>query len=239
MRDISGSPSRCFPGGTELAVSLQGSAGFRCLITWHFGTNSAAVNSARPLRILIIDSNDDRAAVVEAGLAGYGDAQILRMGLLTDLARKIEEIQPDVIFVDVDSPDRDTLENMRSVSALMPRPIVMFVEESEESLAEEALRAGVSAYIVDGLSAKRVKPILDVAILRFKVFQKMREELDKAKSDLAGRKVVERAKGLLMEQRKLSEEEAYKLLRNTAMKEGKSILDIADSLISISRLLKG
>lgn len=197
------------------------------------------MNSARPLRILIIDSNDDRAAVVEAGLADYGDAQILRMGLLTDLARKIEEIQPDVIFVDVDSPDRDTLENMRSVSAVMPRPIVMFVEESEESLAEEALRAGISAYIVDGLSAKRVKPILDVAILRFKVFQKMREELDKAKSDLAGRKVVERAKGLLMEQRKLSEEEAYKLLRNTAMKEGKSILEIADSLISISRLLKG
>lgn len=197
------------------------------------------MNSAKPLRILIIDSNDDRAAVVEAGLAGYGDAQILRMGLSTDLIRKIGEIEPDVIFVDVDSPDRDTLENMRNVSAVMPRPIVMFVEESEESLAEEALRAGVSAYIVDGLSAKRVKPILDVAILRFKVFQKMREELDKAKSDLASRKVVERAKGLLMEQRKLSEEEAYKLLRNTAMKEGKSILDIADSLISISRLLKG
>ena len=197
------------------------------------------MNSAKPLRILIIDSNDDRAAVVEAGLAGYGDAQILRMGLSTDLIRKIGELEPDVIFVDVDSPDRDTLENMRNVSAVMPRPIVMFVEESEESLAEEALRAGVSAYIVDGLSAKRVKPILDVAILRFKVFQKMREELDKAKSDLASRKVVERAKGLLMEQRKLSEEEAYKLLRNTAMKEGKSILDIADSLISISRLLKG
>lgn len=197
------------------------------------------VDSAKPLKILIIDSNDDRAAVVEAGLSGYGDAQILRMGLLTDLVRKIEEIQPDVIFVDVDSPDRDTLENMRSVSSVMPRPIVMFVEESEASLAEEALRAGVSAYIVDGLSSKRVKPILDVAILRFKVFQKMREELDKAKSDLASRKVVERAKGLLMEQRRLSEEDAYKLLRNTAMKEGKSILEIADSLISISRLLKG
>ena len=197
------------------------------------------VDSARPLKILIIDSNDDRAAVVEAGLAGYGDAQILRMGLLTDLVRKIEEIQPDVVVVDVDSPDRDTLENMRSVSDVLPRPIVMFVEESEASLAEEALRAGVSAYIVDGLSAKRVKPILDVAMLRFKVFQKMREELDKAKSDLASRKVVERAKGLLMEQRKLSEEDAYKLLRNTAMKEGKSILDIADSLISISRMLKG
>ena len=197
------------------------------------------MDSARPLKILIIDSNDDRAAIVEAGLSDYGDAQILRMGLLTDLVRKIEEIQPDVIFVDVDSHDRDTLENMRSVSAVMPRPIVMFVEESAASLAEEALRAGVSAYIVDGLSAKRVKPILDVAILRFKVFQKMKEELDKAKSDLASRKVVERAKGLLMEQRKLSEEDAYKLLRNTAMKEGKSILEIADSLISISRLLKG
>lgn len=197
------------------------------------------VDSARPLKILIIDSNDERAAVVEAGLSDYGDAQILRMGLLTDLVRKIEEIQPDVIFVDVDSPDRDTLENMRSVTDVMPRPIVMFVEESEASLAEEALRAGVSAYIVDGLSSKRVKPILDVAILRFKVFQKMREELDKAKSDLASRKIVERAKGLLMEQRKLSEEDAYKLLRNTAMKEGKSILEIADSLISISRLLKG
>ncbi|HCX66443.1 ANTAR domain-containing protein [Parvibaculum sp.] len=197
------------------------------------------MNSSRPLKILIIDSNDERAAVVEDGLSGYGDAQILRMGLLTDLVRKIEEIQPDVIFVDVDSPDRDTLENMRSVSDVMPRPIIMFVEESEASLAEEALRAGVSAYIVDGLSSRRVKPILDVAILRFKVFQKMREELDKAKSDLASRKIVERAKGLLMEQRKLSEEEAYKLLRNTAMKDGKSILDIADNLISISRLLKG
>ena len=197
------------------------------------------MDSVKPLKILIIDSNDERAAVVEAGLAGYGDAQILRMGLLVDLARKIEEIQPDVIFVDVDSPDRDTLENMRSVSDVLPRPIVMFVEESGASLAEEALRAGVSAYIVDGLSEKRVKPILDVAILRFKVFQKMREELDKAKSDLASRKVVERAKGLLMEQRRLSEEDAYRFLRNTAMKEGKSILEIADSLISISRLLKG
>lgn len=197
------------------------------------------MDSSRPLKILIIDSNDERAAVVEAGLAGYGDAQILRMGLLTDLVRKVEEIQPDVIFVDVDSPDRDTLENMRNVSDVMPRPIVMFVEESEASLAEEALRAGVSAYIVDGLSSKRVKPILDVAILRFKVFQRLREELDKAKSDLASRKVVERAKGLLMEQRKLSEEDAYRLLRNTAMKEGKSILEIADSLISIARLLKG
>lgn len=202
-------------------------------------TAARQLDSSRPLKILIIDSNDERAAVVEAGLASYGDAQILRMGLLTDLVRKVEEIQPDVIFVDVDSPDRDTLENMRSVSAVMPRPIVMFVEESEASLAEEALRAGVSAYIVDGLSAKRVKPILDVAILRFKVFQKMRDELDKAKSDLASRKIVERAKGLLMEQRKLSEEDAYKLMRNTAMSEGKSILEIADSLISIARLLKG
>lgn len=196
-------------------------------------------DTSRPLKILIIDSNDERAAVVEAGLSDYGDAQILRMGLLTDLARKVEEIQPDVIFVDVDSPDRDTLESMRNVSDAAPRPIVMFVEESEASLAEEALRAGVSAYIVDGLSSKRVKPILDVAILRFRVFQTMREELDKAKSDLAGRKTIERAKGLLMEQRKMSEEDAYKLLRETAMKEGKPILEIADNLISIARLLKG
>lgn len=197
------------------------------------------METAKPLKILIIDSNDERAAVVEQGLAAYGDAQILRMGLLVDLARKVEELQPDVLIVDVDSPDRDTLENMRSVSDRLPRPIIMFVEESEESLAEEALRAGVSAYIVDGLSARRVKPILDVAMMRFKVFNKLREELDKAKSDLASRKLIERAKGLLMEQRQLSEENAYKLLRNTAMKEGKSILEIADSLISITRMLKG
>ncbi|NIJ40654.1 response regulator NasT [Parvibaculum indicum] len=196
-------------------------------------------DTSRPLKILIIDSNDERAAVVESGLSDYGDAQILRVGLLTDLARQVEEIQPDVIFVDVDSPDRDTLESMRNVSDIAPRPIVMFVEESEASLAEEALRAGVSAYIVDGLSAKRVKPILDVAILRFKVFQTMREELDRAKSDLASRKTIERAKGLLMQQRNVTEEEAYKLLRTTAMKEGKPILEIADNLISIARLLKG
>jgi len=206
---------------------------------FQYWTAARQLDSSRPLKILIIDSNDERAAVVEAGLASYGDAQILRVGLLTDLVRKVEEIQPDVIFVDVDSPDRDTLESMRDVSAAYPRPIVMFVEESDPSQAEEALRAGVSAYIVDGLSAKRVKPVLDVAILRFRVFQKMREELDKAKSDLAGRKVIERAKGILMEQRRLTEQDAYKLLRDSAMREGKPILEIADSLISISRLLKG
>ncbi|MEX1154173.1 ANTAR domain-containing response regulator [Parvibaculum sp.] len=198
-----------------------------------------ALDAGKPLKIMIIDSNDDRAAVVEQGLAAFGEVQVLRVGLLTDLAAQVRRHEPDVIVVDCDSPDRDTLESMRDVSAASPRPIVMFVEESGPSQAEEALRAGVSAYIVDGLSEKRVKPVLDVAILRFKVFQKMRGELEKAKSDLAGRKIIERAKGILMDQRKLSEQEAYKLLRDSAMQEGKPILEIADSLISVSRLLKG
>lgn len=199
----------------------------------------SALSDDKPLKILIIDSNDDRAAVIESGLAGFGHAQILRVGLLTNLLEQVRRLEPDVIIVDCDSPDRDTLESMRDVTASLPRPIVMFVEESGASLAEEALHAGVSAYIVDGLSAKRVKPVLDVAILRFRVFQAMRQELDKAKSDLASRKVVERAKGILMEQRKITEEEAYRLLRNSAMKEGKPLLAIADSIISVARLLKG
>lgn len=198
-----------------------------------------AVEPGKPLKILIIDTNDERAAVVESGLAAFGDAQILRTNVLTDLAAQIERLGPDVIVIDCDGPDRDTLESMREVTASRPRPIVMFVEESDALIAEEAIRAGVSAYIIDGLSAKRVKPILEVAILRFKLFQTLRTELDKAKSDLAGRKIIDRAKGILMEQRKLSEAQAYKLLRDSAMNEGKPILEIADALISVAKLLKG
>lgn len=197
------------------------------------------VSLGKPLKILIIDTNDERAAVVEQGLAAFGDAQILRTNVLIDLAAQIERLAPDVIVMDCDGPDRDTLESMREVSATRPRPIVMFVEESDPMIAEAAIRAGVSAYIVDGLSAKRVKPILEVALLRFRLFQQLRSELDKAKSDLAGRKVIDRAKGILMEQRKLNEAEAYKLLRDSAMNEGKPILEIADAIISVAKLLKG
>ena len=195
------------------------------------------VDSARPLKILIIDSNDERAAVVEAGLSGYGDAQILRMGMLTDLVRKIGEIQPDVIFVDVDSPDRDTLENMRSVSDVMPRPIVMFVEESEASLAEEALRAGVSAYIVEGIHAQRLQPILDVAMARFESDQALRAQLQARDAQLAERKRIELAKGLLMKMKSCDEEQAYTLMRRQAMSRQQKLAQVAEQIIAMHDML--
>lgn len=194
---------------------------------------------ASRLKILIIDSNAERAAVVEAGLAGLGEMEILRAAALADMGAEIDRNGADVIVVDCDSADRDTLENMREINATRPRPIVMFVEKSDPSLAEEAIRAGVSAYIVDGLSEKRVRSILEVAISRFKVFQELRGGLEKAKSDLAARKTIERAKGILMDRKKLSEAGAYKLLRHAAMAERKTIFEIAEAIVSASRMLTG
>ena len=191
-----------------------------------------------PLKVLVIDSREDRAAVVKDGVAGLADAELIFVDNLDDIHGAIASTNPDVVIIDCDSPSRDTLESMRRVSLSNPKPIVMFVEESEPEFAREAIECGVSAYVVDGLKAERVRAVVDVAMLRFRLFHALKTELEKTKSDLASRKIIERAKGFLMEEKKLSEEEAYKLLRRSAMNEGKSILEIADNLLSVARLLK-
>ena len=151
----------------------------------------------------------------------------------------IQTLQPDVIIIDCESPDRDTLESLRGVARNNPRPIVMFVEDGDGELAKEAVRAGVSAYIVDGLTPSRVQPVIDVAIERFRLVDALHKELAKSKEDLAARKVVERAKGILMEKRGLSENAAFEAMRSMAMNQGKQLREVAESIISVTQLLGG
>ncbi|MEM6627462.1 MAG: ANTAR domain-containing protein [Pseudomonadota bacterium] len=190
-----------------------------------------------PLMVLLIDSDPDRIKIVEEGLAKNAvvkHAASVHGRALIDL---IGELQPDVLIIDCESPDRDTIEGLRTVAQTHPKPIVMFVEDGDGSLARQAVRAGVSAYIVDGLTPARVQPVIDVAIERFQLVNELRTELKKSKEDLAARKVIERAKGLLMEKRELSEQAAFEAMRSMAMKQGKPLKEVAENIIQISSLL--
>ncbi len=195
--------------------------------------------AAAPLRVLLIDDLPERAALVEQGLS---DAAIVHTAnqvhgrALLDL---IAEIQPDVIIVDCYSPGRDSIESLRTVAQNNPKPIVMFVEEENPSGFQQAIDAGVSAYVVDGLTPKRVKPVIDVAIARFKVMDGLRTELKKTKDDLAARKVIEKAKGMLMHKRGMTEDEAFAAMRTMSQERGSPMKDIAENVISILGLLEG
>jgi two-component system, response regulator / RNA-binding antiterminator len=194
---------------------------------------------ARPttLSILIIDENRLRASVIEAGLreAGYDNLTLIHD--VSGIARRIADVEPDVIFIDLENPNRDMLENMFQLSRAVKRPIAMFVDRSDQAAIEAAVDAGVSAYVVDGLKRERVKPILDMAISRFNAFSRMTRELEEARSELENRKLIDRAKGILMTTRGMSEADAYALLRKTAMNQNRKISEIAESLITAAGLL--
>ena len=189
------------------------------------------------MRIVIVDDSGLRATVLEDGLreAGYDDIHLVPpQGAFV---ARLERMVPDVVLMDLGSPSRDTLEEMLAVSRALARPIAMFVDHSDDAMIGAAIDAGVSAYVVDGLRKERVKPILDLAIRRFNAFARMRAELDDAKTALAERKAIDRAKAILMNSRKLGEPEAYALLRTTAMNQGRKIVDVAEALITASSLL--
>ncbi|HEV2503588.1 MAG TPA: ANTAR domain-containing response regulator [Mesorhizobium sp.] len=192
---------------------------------------------ASALRILVIDENRIRAAIIEAGLREAGHAEVTLLDDVTGIAARIAALQPDVIVIDIENPNRDMLENMFQLSRAVKRPIAMFVDRSDTASIEAAVDAGVSAYVVDGLKKERVKPILDMAISRFNAFSRMERELEEARSELESRKTVERAKGILMKSRGLSEQEAYALLRKTAMNQNRKIGDVAQSLVTAAGLL--
>jgi response regulator NasT len=190
------------------------------------------------LSILVIDENRIRASIIEEGLREAGHEHVTLLHDVSGIARRIEEIAPDVIVVDLENPNRDMLENFFQISRSMRRPIAMFVDRSDEASIAASVEAGVSAYVVDGLRKDRVKPILDTAVMRFNAFAKMARELDDARSELASRKLVDRAKGILMRNRNVSEDEAYALLRKTAMNQNRKIGEIAQSLILAAGLLE-
>ena len=182
------------------------------------------------MRVLVIDPDKARAALVAEGLADVKPLEVRS-------APSFEAIEADLEACD--SPDRDTLENLRQRTAHNPRPVVMFVDRSAPGLADAAVEAGVAAYVVDGLSAKRVRPVLEVALTRFQLMQRLRGDLAKAQADLAARKTIDRAKGLLMKERGMDEEQAYQLLRKLAMDSGRPLGAVAADLVAYANVLKG
>ena len=157
---------------------------------------------------------------------------------MTHMLRRLSTMDPDVIIIGIENPSRDVLEQMFQVSKLVSRPVAMFVDRSDEGMIQAAVEAGVSAYVVDGLRKERVKAIVEMAVSRFNAFDRLQRELVEARYELASRKIIERAKGILMKSRQLPEEEAYALLRQTAMNEKRKLVDIAQSVVTAASLLE-
>ena len=189
-------------------------------------------------KIVIVDESPIRAAILKEGLRDAGFTGVEHISEMHNLLARIYALDPDVILIDLENPSRDVLEQMFQVSRIVRRPIAMFVDQSDASSIQEAVKAGVSAYIVDGLKKERIKPVLDLCISRFNAFAKLQDELDRTKSALEDRKILDRAKGLLMKLKGLTEDEAYVLIRSTAMREKKKIGEIAQSIITAAELLK-
>jgi len=189
-------------------------------------------------KIVIVDESPIRAAILEEGLREAGFTQIVHISEMQSLLARIYAVDPDIILIDLENPSRDVLEAMFQVSRAVKRPIAMFVDQSDSSSIQASVEAGVSAYIVDGLKKERIKPILDLCVSRFNAFAKLQEELERTKSQLEDRKIIEKAKGILMKVKGLNEDEAYVLLRSTAMREKKKIGEIAQSIITASEMLK-
>ncbi len=189
------------------------------------------------LSIIVVEADRDRALNIVDSLHEAGSYDIQVISEPTRLARQIEASRPDIVLIDISNPSRDTLEELALVSGPMERPVAMFVDRSEAGLSAAAIEAGVSAYVVDGMRPERIKPVLDAAIARFRLFQRMRTELAETKRALEERKVIDRAKGILMKSRGLGEEEAYSILRRTAMDRGKRLADVAEALVTAADLL--
>ena len=189
-------------------------------------------------KIAIVDENPIRAAILEEGLREAGFSAVEHVGEMNNLLARIYQIDPDVILIDLENPSRDVLEQMFQVSRAVRRPIAMFVDQSDAASIQASVDAGVSAYIVDGFWKERIKSIIDLCISRFNAFAKLQDELERTKTALEERKVIDRAKGILMKAKGLSEEEAYVLMRSTAMREKKKIAEIAQSIITASELLR-
>lgn len=193
---------------------------------------------AARLSIAVVESDRDRALMIVDGLRDAGDHEVTVIGDVSGLARRLAALQPDVVLIDLESPDRDVLEALTLASAPTDRPVAMFVDRSDETVMRAAIEAGVSAYLVGGLSRERIRPVLTAAIARFHVVARLRSELVATRAALEERKLVDRAKGMLMKARGIDEAAAYALLRRTAMDQGRRIAEVAAALITVAELLK-
>lgn len=192
---------------------------------------------SKSLTILVVDELQQRAVEICAGLVAAGHRVAAVLSSSADLAGDVARIQPDVILIETDAPSRDTLEHLALMEKNAPRPVIVFARDGDAGTIQSAIRAGVAAYVVDGLEAARLKPIIDVAVARFEAHQALKQELAQATRKLSDRKKIDRAKGLLMKSRGFDEETAHAALRKLAMDRGRTLAAVADDVIETARLL--
>lgn len=190
------------------------------------------------LRVLLISDTDKPIGDLRQALARLGYEMLAEVATPTALPRVVEEQRPDVVIIDTESPSRDTLEHLAVMNETAPRPVLMFSNDRDQQFIRDAVSAGVTAYLVEGLEPARLAPILEVALARFAHEEKLRNKLAQVESELADRKVIDRAKRLLMDRRKMSEQDAYTTLRKRAMDQGMKVSEVARQLISMNDLLR-
>ena len=195
------------------------------------------MSGAVPLKIVVVEPDRDRASMIVDALEAAGPFEVTVVPESSNLSRRIAQAVPDLVLIDLSSPSRDVIEELALASSPLERPVALFVDESADGLAQAAIEAGLSAYVVAGLTAERIKPVLDAATARFAMIQRMRAELVATRRALEDRKVIDRAKGILMTARGIGEDEAYALLRRTAMSQNKRIPDVAQALVTAADLL--
>jgi len=189
------------------------------------------------MKIMLYDETPERSLFLRMTLERLGHQVVAEIANAGELYEAVRRHTPDAIIIDTDSPTRDTLEHLCLITESCPRPIVMFTQDANKQSIREAVRAGVTAYVVDGLAAERIEPIIETAIARFEVFQSVRTELEQTRSKLSERKLVDRAKGILMKEKKISEDDAYRLLRKLAMDRSAPLGTVAEQVITFSKLL--
>jgi len=191
------------------------------------------------MRIAIVDESAARASIIQEGLASVPGCEIFVVTERRGLVAKISEIAPEIVLMDLGNPSRDVLEEYFAVSRVLARPIAMFVDESDDEAIAASIDAGVSAYVVDGLAAHRIRPLMDVAVRRFNAFARLQDSLAEARSRLAERDEIDRAKRILMDGRRLTEPQAYAEMRKAAMDQGRRIAEIAQAIVMAHKLMGG
>lgn len=192
---------------------------------------------ADELKIVVVEEDRDRAIAIVDALKDSSECDVVVLGDPAGLARQIAAHEPDIVLIDIDNPTRDMMEELTLASGPLDRPVAMFVSGAAGGLAQAAIEAGVSAYVVDGLAPARVKSVIDTAIARFSIVRQMRDELAETRRALEERKVIDRAKGLLMKARGIDEDAAYALLRKAAMDQGRRVADVAEAIVTAAGLL--
>mgnify|MGYP001819030138 CR=1 FL=1 len=190
------------------------------------------------LRVMLVDARQRRREILGSALGLEGFDLVACVSPEEDLLGAVSRFAPDVVLIDIDSPSRDTLESLRSVQSNQPRPMVMFTQDDDGATIRQAVEAGVTAYIVDGMEQRKVRPIVDAAMARFTQFRKLEDELERTRGKLEERKVIEKAKGIVMEQHGIGEAEAFQSMRKLAMRRNRKLVEVAESVIAAAELLQ-